>query len=274
MATHPHTIHDFIEPPVVETVLSVQFVPIEGFTLAHIGLYWDTIRREFERFESKPPIGHVKESFSAGPGVRDIGLSFSTSNEMPFRAWFLDKKGNQILQVQKDRFIHNWQKISGDEVYPRYESVRNKFQVEWDRFNAFLGKEGLARPEINQYEVTYVNHIEYEKGWKGYGELAKVISLWSGKHSGDFLRSPENINLNVTYLLPDNHGRLYVGMQPVLRARDATEILQLNLTARVVPSTTSSDEVLKWLDLGRLWVVEGFNDVTTPEIRKAWGQTK
>jgi len=269
-----HTIHDFIEPPVIETVLSVQFVPIEGFTLAHVGLYWETIRQEFERFETKPSLGHVKESFSQGTNPRDIALSFTASNEIPFRAWFLDKTGNQILQVQKDRFIHNWQKISGTEVYPRYESVRGKFQIEWERFNTFLAKEGLARPEINQCEVTYVNHIEYEKGWKGYGELAKVISLWSGKHSGGFLRSPENINLNVTYLLPDNHGRLYVGMQPVLRARDAKEVLQLNLTARVVPTTTSPDEVIKGLDLGRLWVVEGFNDITTPEIRKAWGQTK
>jgi uncharacterized protein (TIGR04255 family) len=267
-----HTIHDFIEPPVIETVLSVQFVPIEGFTLAHVGLYWETIREEFERFETRPPLGHVKETFSNNP--RDIGFSFSATNEIPFRAWFLDKQGNQIIQVQKDRFIHNWQKISGTEVYPRYENVSGKFQVEWERFNAFLAKEGLARPEINQCEVTYVNHIEYEKGWKGYGELSKVISLWSGKPSGDFLRSPENINLNVTYRIPDNLGRLHVGMQPVLRARDAKEILQLNLTARVVPTTTSPDEVHKWLDLGRVWVVEGFNDITTPEIRKAWGQTK
>ena len=274
MTTHPHTIHDFIHPPVIETVLSAQFVPIEGFTLPHVGLYWKTIRGEFERFESKPPIGHIKESFSTGTIVKDLSFSFFNSGEIPFRAWFLDKNGNQILQVQKDRFIHNWQKISGDEIYPRYESVRGKFQTEWDRFNAFLKKEGLPSPEINQCEVTYVNHIEYEKGWKGFGELGKVISVWSGKHSGTFLRCPENINLNVTYRLPDNQGRLYVGMQPVIRARDAQEVLQLNLTARVVPSTSSSGDVLKWFDLGRLWIVEGFNDLTTPEIRKVWGQIK
>ncbi len=274
MTTDPLTIHDFDHPPVIETVLSAQFVPIEGLTLPYVGLYWDTIRKEFERFEAKPPIGHVMESFTAIPNQTHFTFSFPPSTDFPFRAWFLDRKGNQIIQVQKDRFIHNWQKISGDETYPRYESVRNKFQTEWNRFNAFLNKEGLATPKINQCEVTYVNHIEYEKGWKGFGELSKVISLWSGKHSGDFLRDPENINLNVTYRLPDNQGRLYVEMQPVIRARDAKEVLQLKLTARVVPSSSGFGDILQWLDLGRLWIVEGFNDITTPEIRRVWGQIK
>lgn len=274
MTAHPHTIHDFTKPPIIETVLSVQFVPIDGFTVPYIGLYWNTIRKEFGRFESKPPIGHTKESFSNVTPSRDLALSFSPSSDIPFRGWFLDKQGNQILQIQKDRFIHNWQKISGDETYPRYESVRNKFREEWDRFNAFLKQEGLPPPEINQCEVTYVNHIEYERGWKGFGELGKVIPLWSGKPSGTFLSSPENINFNVTYRLEDNQGRLYVGMQPVIRARDAKEVLQLNLTARVVPSSSTPEDVLRWLDLGRLWIVKGFNDFTTPEIRKEWGQTK
>ncbi len=275
VTTRPPTIHEFSNPPVIETVLSVQFCPIEGFTLPHLGLYWQAIRKEFVHFESKAPLGHVKESFPSVAKRNEPTVSFYGAGGILFRAWFLDEKRNQILQVQNDRFIHNWQKISGNETYPKYESVRAKFQMEWERFNTFLVNEGLPKPEVNQCEVTYVNHIEYEKGWKGYGELAKVIAVWSGNHAGDHLSAPENINLNVTYRLPDDHGRLYVAMQPVIRTRDAKEVLQLNLTARVVAHTASTDDVLKWLDLGRYWIVQGFNDITTPEIRRnVWGQTK
>ena len=274
MSVQTQTIHDYLNPPVIETVLSVQFIPIHGFSIPHVGLYHETIRKEFKRYEAKPPLGHIQEVFSPKVGVREQTLSFSISAEPPFRAWFLDEKGNQIIQIQKDRFIYNWQKVAGDETYPRYQSVRSKFQTEWERFRSFLNKQSLSQPDINQCEVTYVNHIEYEKGWKGYGELSKVIAPWSGKHSGNFLPSPENINLNVTYRLKDNQGRLHMDMQPVLRARDAKEVLQLNLTARIVPSSSNAEDAVKWLDLGRLWIVEGFDNVTTPEIRKVWGQTK
>lgn len=274
MSTGPQSIHDYLHPPVVETVLSAQFVPIQGFSILHVGLYQETIREEFKRYEAKPPLGHMREEFSPRGAVREQSFAFSTSIEPPFRAWFLDEKGNQIIQIQKDRFIYNWQKVAGDEDYPRYQSIRKKFEEEWERFRAFLTKQHLKQPEVNQCEVTYVNHIEYEKGWKGYGELSKVFAPWSGLNSGDFLPDLENINVNLTYRLHDNQGRLYVTMQPVIRARDAKEVLQLNLTTRIVPSTARPEEVTKYFDLGRQWIVEGFDNLTTPEIRKVWGQTK
>jgi hypothetical protein len=69
----------------------------------------------------------------------------------------------------------------------------------------------------------------------------------------------------------DNQGRLYVSIQPVIRARDALEVLQLNLTARGAPASSKTEDVFKWLDLGRQWIVEGFTDFTTNEMHKLWG---
>src|SRR5206468_5480545 len=59
----------FQKPPVIETVLGVQFAPLKGLTSAHIGWFWkshlgsewETIAEvvplpdEFERFEPIPP---------------------------------------------------------------------------------------------------------------------------------------------------------------------------------------------------------------------------
>lgn len=274
MSATAHTIRDFTDPPVIETVLSFQFAPITGFSVPHFGLYWRKIRNEFKRTAIHPPIGSVREDFTPGrmTGIPQIGIELVT--EPNVRCWFIDEKGNQLIQVQNDRFIHNWQKVSGDEVYPRYESVRSKFEQEWQRFCAFLKEENLAIPEVNQCEVTYVNHIEYEKGWKSFGELNKVITCWSGSHSGTFLPAPEKVNLNVSYVLPNNRGRLHISLQPVIRARDAKEVLQLNLTARGAPASSETAEIFRWLDIGRQWVVEGFTDFTTKEMHKLWGRTK
>lgn len=274
MTSQPHTIHDFSKPPVVETVLSVQFTPLSGFSIAHFGLYWQKIREEFKRVEVRPPVAHMKEDFSRGAirGMPQFGLELVSEPEI--RCWFMDEPGNQILQVQKDRFIHNWQKITGDEIYPRYEAVRGTFDRQWRRFCDFLTEEKLGKPEVNQCEVTYVNHIEYDNGWKTFGELNKVIAPWSGSYSGSFLRAPEKVSLNATYVFPDNKGRLYVFLQPVLRTRDAKEVLQLNLIARGAPSSSETGDLLQWLDLGREWIVKGFTDFTTKEMHKHWGRTK
>ena len=276
MSAPKHTIRDFTNPPVVETVLSVQFAPLSKVSIPDMGLYWQKIRHEFSRIELRPPVAHVKEEFVSDPAKAAAQFNFELvpATELQIRCWFLDKKGNKFLQVQNDRFIHNWQKVTGDEIYPRYETVRSKFEEEWVRFCEFLKEENLGTPVVDQCEVTYVNHIEYGKGWKSYAELNKVIAPWSGTSSGEFLPAPEKVNLNVTYLLPDNLGRLHISLLPVIRARDAKEVLQLNLTARGAPASPENKDIYEWLDLGRKWVVEGFTDFTNGEMHKTWGRTK
>src|SRR5207249_7496357 len=123
--------------------------------------------------ELRPPVAHVKEQFGSGEekAAMQFSIEFVPATALQVRCWFLDQKGNRFLQVQNDRFIHNWQKVAGDETYPRYESVRSEFVEEWVRFRQFLSEENLGTPEVDQCEVTYVNHIEYGMGWKAFAEL-------------------------------------------------------------------------------------------------------
>jgi uncharacterized protein (TIGR04255 family) len=269
------TLPDFTNPPVIETVLSLQFAPLEQFGIPHFGLYWQKIRSEYPRYELHPPLIGVTEKFDPSLLHQKIGLRIDLGFALgpAVRCWFIDESGNRLLQVQKDRFIYNWRKVKGDEIYPRYESIKDKFKEEWLRFCAFLREENLGAPEVNQCEVTYVNHIDYNSGWEGYGELSKVIACWKGSYSGTFLPPPEKVNLNVSHLLPGKEGRLHISLEPVLRSRDAVEVLQLNLTARGAPSSSSVEDIFRWLDLGRSWVVRGFTDFTTENMhKKLWGR--
>lgn len=263
---------DFLRPPVDEVALSIQFPPIAGFSVAHFGLYWNEIRRDFPRYEVRPPISNVIENVGAHRGIsRQLGIELITAPEI--RSWYLDQSGNRLLQVQLDRFVHNWRKITGEETYPRYPRIREYLGMEWGRFCDFLKAENLDQPKVNQCEVHYVNHIEYDKGWSGYGEIDKVIATLVNRKSKDnFLPAPENMGMQVTYRLADDAGRLHVSVAPVIRTRDGKEVLQMSLTARGAPKSSGNDDILAWLDLGRMWVVRGFADFTTDLMHENWGK--
>ena len=271
MADTIPTIRNFKNAPVIETVLSIQFKPIHGFTIPHFGLYWKTIREEFKHCEVKNPIVHMIEDFQRGPTQRSSAIDLDLSTERAVRYWFMDPTRNSFIQIQQDRFIFNWQRVEKEDEYPRYRKTREKFLKEWNRFCEFLTNENLPLPEVDQCEVTYVNHIEYAAGWNSYGQLNKIVSYWSGKASGNFLPPPEKVNVNIRYSMPNDQGRLYISLQPVIRARDGVEVLQLNLTTRGAPTSTKTDDVFKWLDLGRQWIIEGFTDFTTEEMHREWG---
>jgi uncharacterized protein (TIGR04255 family) len=266
------TLPDFTNPPVEETALSIQFAPIPKFGAPHFGLYWAQIRGEFERFEVQAPVANVTEQFD--PSVRQrpqVGLQFLPAPDL--RCWFLDKSGNRLIQIQRDRFIHNWRRVTGTETYPRYPKTRETLQAQWIRFLSFLKSEDLGSPEVNQCEITYVNHIEYGSGWRDYGELNKVVAPWSGQQSGEFLPHPERATMEMHYLLPEKLGRLHISLVPVIRARDMQEVLQMSLIARGAPKSSNVEDILSWMDLGREWVVKGFSDITTQTMHTIWGRT-
>lgn len=263
---------DFAQPPVDEVALSLQYPPIAGFNVTHFGLFWQCIRGDYPKSEIKPPIPNVTEEF--GPGAAFTRQMKFALLELPeIRCWYLDECRNRLVQVQRDRFVINWRKVTGTETYPRYPDVRDRLEREWRRFCDFLTSEGLERPQINQCEVLYVNNIEYDKGWSGYGQLDQVIAaLATPKAKNRFLPAPERMTMNVIYPFGENAGRLYVNFSPVLRARDGKEVLQMTLTARGAPRSSSDDDVFAWLDLGRKWVVRGFADFTTDTMHKVWGK--
>ena len=49
MTTRPSDLPDFSNPPVVETVLSVQFDRLSAARTANFGLYWSEMTRRFPK---------------------------------------------------------------------------------------------------------------------------------------------------------------------------------------------------------------------------------
>lgn len=272
---------NYDKPPVGEVALSVQFEPLGAFQIAHLGLFWARIRDRFPTTQTQPPLEHVVETFDPpSRPVRPV-IQLQVVNEpMPLRAWFLSATGNELIQVQRDRFVFNWRRLKPNDVYPRYERyIRQRFLSELQLFADFLKDEQLGELKVNQCEITYINQIASGEVWTSHGEIGKVLALWRRDLPDLNLPPCESVRLALQYLIanPVNPttspiGRVHVDVQPgVLLDEKRTPILAMNLTARGVPLGKGLEDIIGFMDLGRRYIVISFTALTTEEMHKEWG---
>jgi len=270
--SRPKDLPDFRKPPVAETALSLQFEAISGLTSAHLGVLWERFRQDLPLIEEHSPLPPVFEKFEP-PSPSQVEVMIEEKPPLP-RVWFLNESKTELIQMQSNRFIHNWRKMEGLEPYPRYEPIREKFRGEVAALEAFLRDENLGALAVNQCEVTYVNHIEPAGVWERPGQLEKVFSMWSGLQNASFLPNPEDAGLHMRFVIPNETGepigRLHVVVHPAWKKTDNSPILALNLTARGVPIGGGIDAAFSFFDLARRWIVKGFADLTTPEMHRVW----
>jgi len=267
---------DFTDPPVIEVALSVQFNKILGLRTAQMGLLWSAWKDRFPKTEEHPPLESAVECFDEGPGpAQGPRIVISQAPPVP-RCWFLNNSGTELLQVQQDRFVHNWRKVGEGGKYPRYERIREGFSKELNLFCEFLKREKLGELNPTQCEVTYVNHILCGSRFETHSQVERVVTVWRGEYSDTFLQKPEDVRFAARHVIPGEDGqpigRLHISLQPAYRKTDKVPILVLTLTARGKPEGEGLEGVLAALDRGREWVVRGFASVTTPEMNEKWGR--
>jgi uncharacterized protein (TIGR04255 family) len=273
--TRPDDLPDFESPPVNEVVLGVQFEPLEGLQTAHLGLLWSRFRSDFPVVEQQPPLPpQPPEDLSGTVKPIEIQVQMLSAPPSP-RLYFISESGNQLVQVQNDRFIANWRRVRDEDTYPRYEAVRAYFAQGLRGLLDFADAESLGPIRFKQCEVIYLNQLPAGEGWKDFGDLGEVLAFWTGEMSDVSLPEPEASSVAFQFLLPDARaprGRLYVDVRPSLRATDLSPLLAMNLTARVPLEEGSPESVLAAVDFGREWIVRAFASTTTPHMHTVWGR--
>lgn len=276
-SARPKPLPDFDRPPLDEMVLSIQFaeLPLKNY---HSGLLWLKLRHEYPLVEEQAPLSPVFETFGAlRPVPATAEIQFLPPEAM-IRYWFVSKDGNQLLQFQRDRLIHNWRRRAPEDVYPRYEPLRARFESEILSVQEFLREYEVGDIRCNQCEVTYINSIGPNPETDDpVRDLAKVFTIWREQYNDGDLERIERGRFGATYLiLPDSgaepSGRLHVVANPGIRTRDSAPTIQLNITARGKPRDETLAAALDWLDLGHASVVRSFAAITTKSMHKVWGR--
>lgn len=259
---------NYDKPPVDEVVCGILFEPIVNFFIPHFGLLWEKFKQDYPRCQEVAPLMPVVE------GPEQITVQEISASEMPLpRVWFLHDDG-RIIQVQRDRFLHNWRKLQPTDEYPRYRTVFEMFQNHFSTFQNFLIENDLGLLIPRQYEMTYVNVIEEDAGWETIEEVNKVFPDFSwGLKTNRFLPSPIGIHWRTTFPLPNHAGRLHMDVQTGRRVRDSRRLFRFEITARGIGSVPSVESMQDWFDLAHEWIVRGFTDFTGSEIQTTiWGR--
>ena len=258
----------FENPPVVETVLSVQFEKLDAMQTVHFGRFWERISDQYPRTEDRRPLLQSAEVFSTIPMPGRFRLESVDTPELP-RVWFLSEDGSRLLQVQNDRFVANWRKAAPSHEYPRYDAlIKPSFDKDFQTFLEFVDDSELGSVHVNQCEVTYVNHIVSGEGWNNFHEIDRVFSFLKTS-TGAGQPSLEDAGIHLRYRMQGQEGkpigRLHVDIQPAASTEDNRNMFVMNLTARGL-----SGKGTEFLDVGRRWIVNTFDALTTPDMHRIW----
>lgn len=262
MKSTPH----YMNPPVVETVIGVQFPELPGFRSAHFGLYWETIKdKGYAKTEDKPRLTEVSEPFPRRLIPAEATLHLG-STSVPQRAWYTAASESELVQLQPDRFLFNWRKQEGEE-YPSYTENSKKFLKEFEGFLGFCRQERLDDPKPNLCEVTYVNHIFPVDDESAVDLFGKVFAGLRWQVADQFLPNPEGATFNRAYVIGEQKGRLYAEASVAYQSKEQKEFVFLKLTGRVNHPSGDCGKVAESLQLAHDWVVNGFASITEIEIQ-------
>jgi len=247
-------------PPVNEVVCGMRFRPVDKLLIPHIGLLWDKFRADYPLLQHAVPISTAKG---------EIIVDKETKLPIP-RVWFLNASGDQLIQFQNDRFYFNWRKRKNE--YPRYQHVISNFEIVFNTVKDLFREFELGKPEPLEYELSYINHIPIDMGWKTIVDLPNVFSdfIWT-ESTTRFLPTPKQISWVAEFPLLEQKGHLLVSLKHGIKTEDETPVLVFELKAI---GFDNGNVIRNWFDLAHEWIVRGFTDLTTDKMHEIWGIEK
>ena len=144
----------------------------------------------------------------------------------------------------------------------------------FDEFSKFAVENELGSIELDQCEMTYVNHLMPLASADNPGPVEEIVSLWAGQATEPWAEPLEDVSFNARYLLRTNSGepigRLTVRLDTLMVPSEDPSVLQLSFTARGVPPSADKAGVAAFHRLAHENIVRCFAGVTTKAAHKKW----
>jgi len=263
---------DYESPPVVETILGVQFEALAGWRNAHLGAFWKRLNTDdWPDVFDVPPLQPQFERFAESARWAMIGAQLTVTQDPSARLQIKKKEGDRMIQLQNNRLHFNWLGQAGGQ-YPRYESIREGFVWVLEQFIEFVVREKVGDFRPNQWEVTYLNHIPKGTVWDTPNDWGFFLPL-GAVPTIEHLVQGESFAGGWHFVIPEQRGRLHVQWQHGRKSEPEEEVIVLTLTARgpVAGNENSVQAILDGLDLGRETIVRSFVAFTSEAANKYWG---
>jgi len=262
---------DFSAPPLNEVVLGVQFSTPKGYLQIHAGRVWELYRSDYPEVQEHAPLPPSFETFGIPHQRMSMPQIRFDSGGSHDRFWFVEPSGTELIQFQQDRLLHNWRKVvGGNNTYPRYEAMVSRFKEELVRLQEFMGTLSSQKLQINQCEISYINHI-----------VSKPNDDLSASHWLRFLNfddvPPNDFSVSAREVIrgPDGSPRsrlTYEASTGVLANGDP--LIAMTLAVRGAPPRGDIDSAIDFLSEGRRIIVTKFAKLTTEYAHKKWGRSQ
>lgn len=247
-------------PPIDEIVCGIRFDPIKQLQAGHFGILWQKFRHDFPITEDQNLVGPVSQE--------ELG----SSDKFPLpRVWFIHENENELIQVQRNRFLHNWRKRRPEDKYPGYEKVVENFEKYLSCFQEFLAEENLGHLVAREYELTYIDIIPKGHGWENPGDVAKVFpNLLSLTRQSVLLNGVQGIYCQTIFGLPNNLGQLMVSIRNAQRISDDQQIIYIEFKAL---SSGPDKPIRRWFNTAHNTIGKFLSNLVSNEIQeKFWGR--
>jgi len=260
----------FKKPPVVETVLGIQFKPLPGFGNWRLGAFFADLDQEQWPHVSEAPALRLQHEVFGDQRVIETGFRVEMVPQAPMRLKIQDRDRERMMQVQNGRFHYNWLTTEQKRPYPSYREVRPEFDTAWQRYQAFLGQQDLGPVVPDQWEVTYLNHIPKGTVWETAADWSSLFRPLLGPADELQIAKLENVSGDWRFEIQPQRGRLHIELrQGFLPDADRREILVLKLTARG-PIEERGLSLGDGLNLGRETIVRTFWEITSEQAHEYW----
>lgn len=263
---------EYSRPPLIETVYSVQFEPLGGSS-SLLAQFWQVVKDEFPSMEDQPALANVIEPEFLTPQFQPLRIQFDQNS----RLFMTSANKSFVLQLQRDRFVLNWRRVSPQMEYPRFGGIYPRFEVLLDKLKKFTETQGLGQVVQNQFELTYVNIVDQKNGLERVTMNGLFVDhLRSATGEDRFLPLPENLNWQSSFPLPDRQGRLHISAATAYMVQNLEQgpVMRVDLTARGIGKDRSDSGRRDWFNLAHRWIVLGFADIMSLDVQKeCWGRT-
>lgn len=269
MSTLKH--NDYYNPPIHELVLGVQFSAPKGYSSCDNSKVWELYKAEYPLLQEVPPLEQQYEIFGRRQ-QKEHSIMFNVG--VPHhRLWFKSLDECSLIQFQKDRLLHNWRKLDHTEVeYPRYSRVSHDFFKEITLLEELFDRNWKQSLEINQCEMTYINHIDVPLEASVWETLVKWIEPFS-----NLKIEYDEIQLSMSKVIKDIEDAPYARLNTDISIDDIGEDkirIFLNLTMRGKPKTYYLEDVKYFFEEAHALLSNQFEKITTRFAKESWGYYK
>ena len=263
------TLPEFDAPPVVETAMGVQFEQLPGLSYAHVGWYWrDHLGEDWTTVKHAGRLNDQFERFGPEKQWTVPGIKLQPGTESD-RIQIARKGDDRLIQVQDTRFVYNWRK--GTKEYPSYRKLLPEFQQRFGEFAGFIGNEKLGELSLNQWELTYVNHIPKGPLWETVADWPKLFPGLYVPAQGVPGQQLEGLSGEWRMVLGEEEGRLHVSIQHGrVGSAEGPEAVIFQQTARGPIRKQESADPRIGFEVGHKAIVQSFVAMTSEAAHEHW----